>query len=187
MSDASVWQNNQGRARRVIHEVHLPGTMQHESILYICIGQLDPDKVLKAEDESCSEFLSLNRLEVMRTKKRPGLALREIRLDLTRPTKMEIAGTEHEAIRRKTLGRSNKTLALGNLDTSSRKSPHLAKYEGHCGTNMDLGRGMPTVFMWHYVTDLNDLLQGYARCVYIICWFGVTKCTSGGRFYLFGV
>jgi hypothetical protein len=35
MSDATVWQNDQGDARRVKHEAHLPETMRHKNILYV--------------------------------------------------------------------------------------------------------------------------------------------------------
>jgi len=72
--------------------------------------QLASNNLLNPADESRSEFLSPSKLEVTRTDERPGLALKEIRLDLPQPTMMEIAGTEHEAIRWKALGRSDKTL-----------------------------------------------------------------------------
>lgn len=65
--------------------------------------------------------------EIMRANDLPSLASKEIRLSLAQPTKMELGGTEHEAITRKTLGRSNKRLLLGSSDASIRRSPHLAE------------------------------------------------------------
>lgn len=66
----------------------------------------------------------------MRTDEWPSLAPKTTMLALTKSATMEKAGTEHEVMAAKALGRSNKLL-LGNFDASSRGSPHIVSGQGH--------------------------------------------------------
>lgn len=58
-SDATtVWQNNQGGARRVEREVHLPETMRHNSI-FVCVSST-PTSFSSRKTDTLSQFLCFN-------------------------------------------------------------------------------------------------------------------------------